>query len=117
MIEKLYINDEIPENYHFIKYGNGYYDLFSTQQLHNGNYDYYRVYYDFNQDMVTKGYLSVSQYQTYSLDNVLVTHNVFYRKDIDSILTVCFIMCFLGIFLINWVTSIVKKGGVFFGLI
>lgn len=117
MTEKLYVNEEVPDGFHFIRYGIGYYDLFNTQYLNNGSYNYYRVYYDFNQDMVTRGVLTVSQYQTYSLDQITTTHNVFYRKDIDSILTCCFIMCFLAVFLINWVTSIIKKGGVFSGLL
>lgn len=42
-MDTLYIGD-IPQEYHFALFNNGYIDLYNTSQLNNGTYNFYRVY-------------------------------------------------------------------------
>lgn len=117
MTETLYISPGIPNSYHYIRYGNGYYDLYNQASMPGDNYyTFYRVYYSFNQDMFEKLSTHVAQYNTLYAQNVNVSNSVWYRKDLDSILTVCFIICFFAIMVINIFSSIFKKGGVLSGL-
>lgn len=42
-MDTLYIGD-IPSEYHYALFGNGYIDLYNTEVLRNGTFDYYRIY-------------------------------------------------------------------------
>lgn len=116
MSDTLYIGD-IPSNYHYCRYGSNYIDLFDRQTLSNGSYRYYRVYlYDnfFTYDM---GTYNVGTYNTVTLSDINVSNDFMYRRDIDSIFVCVMIFCVFFVFLTNIFTSIIKKGGVFGGLL
>lgn len=115
-MDNVYIGD-IPNTYHYARFGSNYIDLFDRKTLHNGTYNYYRVYLYDNLFVYDTGYYSVSQYQTVDLADVPVSNNFMERKDIDAIFLVVFIFCLFFVFLTNLFTSIVKKGGVFGGLL
>lgn len=115
-MDVLYIGD-IPKEYHYAIFNNGYIDLYNTDTLHNNVYTYYRIYTNCGGFYYKTGTTQVGQYTTTLTDNVSVTDNLCYRNDFDSILFITFILAFFGIWLFNIITSIIRKGGLLGGLI
>lgn len=117
-MDTLYIGD-IPSDYHFAEFNNNYIDLYNTDViLPNHSYTYYRVYlYD------NSFYYDVNTLQTgswtnqYNLTYVQTSSSTVYRRDFDSICFITFCFVLLGIFLLNLITSIIRKGGVLGGLL
>ena len=116
-MDKLFIGD-IPSEYHYARFGDNYIDLYKVQNLTaNTEYDYYRVYLYDNTFIYSHNVGVVGYYSNYINTDIEVTDNVMYRRDIDSIFICTFIICLIGLMLINIVTSCVKRGGIFGGLI
>lgn len=115
-MDKLFTGD-IPKNYKYARFNSDYVDLFDTNVLHNNYYNFYRIYYTnygFYYEYLTT---SVSQYQTYTLQQLEVTDNVCYRQDFPQICQVTFIIVFFAVFLFNIFTSVIRKGGLLGGLL
>ena len=115
-MDVLYTGD-IPSQFHYARYGSNYIDLYDRQTLSNGSYTYYRVYLYDNIFTYDIGTTNVSQYQTITCRNIDVSNDFMYRRDIDAIFVVVFIFVLFFVFLTNIFTSIVKRGGVFGGLL
>lgn len=115
-MDTLYIGD-IPSEYHFARFGTGYIDLFNTATLSNNKeYTYYRIYlYDnlFAYDVRT---LNGSYYNTETLKDVKVSSSEVYRRDFGDICIIIALMVGFGVWLLNLMTSVVRKGGVLGGL-
>lgn len=115
-MDKVYIGNQIPAQYHYAIFGNGYIDLYAQEELKGGTLDYYRIYTNNN------GFYYKHDSQYYSLTSnttatlVGVTDNICYRQDFPSILfmTLCFTL--IGIWLFNLITSLIRKGGLLGGL-
>lgn len=95
----------------------GYIDLFNTNVLHNGSFDYYRIYTNNNGFYYSYNTANYSQYITEYAIPIDVTNDVCYRSDFDSILIITFIFVLFGVFLLNIITSLINKGGVLGGLL
>lgn len=115
-MDKLYIGD-IPTQYHFARFGNGYIDLYNTNVLHNGTYDFYRVYTNNNGFYYSFNSANYNAFVTEYANPIEVTDNVCYRTDFDSILTITLIISVFAIFLFNIITSLINKGGLLGGLL
>ena len=115
-MDTLYIGN-IPSEYHYALFGNGYIDLFNTNVLHNNVYNYYRVFTNSGGFFYEYRSTSVSQYTTTYTQNINVTDNVCYRFDFVNVLTVTLIIAVFGIWLFNLITSIIRKGGLLGGLL
>ena len=117
-MDTIYTGD-IPQTYNKAIFGSNYIDLYDTNYISpNSSVTYYRVYfYDntFVYDTLTRN----ASYNgiTLSTTQVEVSDEVWYRRDIDSILTVVLIISIFGLFLINLVTITIKRGGVLGGLL
>lgn len=60
----------------------------------------------------------VGQYSsTIELTYQPVSHDFWFRRDVDSIFLITFIFVLFGIWTCNLITSFVKKGGLFGGLL
>lgn len=114
-MDTLYTGD-IPQDFHYASFGNGYIDLYNKPQGHNETLNYYRVYTNNNGFFYTTGTTSFGQYYTTSFQDISVSNDWLYRSDIDKIFIVCFIIFLMFIFVFNIVTSVFKRGGVFGGL-
>lgn len=114
-MDTIYIGD-IPEQFHYARFGNNYIDLFDTNRLNNNqSYTYYRIYmYDnlFEYDVRTQQ----GGYYSEILQDVSVSQNKVYRRDFGDICIIVALMVGFGIWLLNLMTSIVRKGGVLGGL-
>ncbi len=115
-MDTLYVGD-IPLEYHYAVFNNGYITLYNKPSAINENLYYYRVYTNNNGFYYSTGYQSFSRYDTTYFQDIKVSNDWMYRTDIDKIFIVCFIIFFMFIFVFNIVTSMFKKGGVFGGLI
>ena len=114
-MDTLYIGD-IPSEYHFAIFNNGYIDLYNTSVLHNNTYNSYRIYTNINGFYYEPRQVQVGSYTTTYTRDISVTDNICYRADFPSILfmTICFTL--IGIWLFNLITSLVRKGGLLGGL-
>lgn len=115
-MDKLYIGD-IPTAYHFARFGNGYIDLYNTDVLHAGSYNYYRVYTNNNGFYYSTNTATYSQYITEYAQPIDVTDNIQYRTDFPNIMIMTLIFVLFGLFLFNIVTSLIRKGGLLGGLL
>lgn len=115
-MDTLYIGD-IPQEYHYALFNNGYIDLYNTDTLHNNTYTFYRVYTNCGGFYYRIYEQSYSQYNTTYTQDINVTDNKCYRQDFPSILfmTICFTL--IGLWLFNLITSLIRKGGLLGGLI
>lgn len=115
---KVFLPEEIAEEYKFLVFGDNYVDYYSTDNLVSGNtYTYYRCYYMYDSDLLQER--SITPTNNVVLDSVEVetTHDYIYRKDYANICQTAFIYIIGFIVLLNIMTSIIKKGGVLSGLI
>lgn len=114
-MDTIYIGD-IPQEFHFARFSTGYIDLFNTSKLNRDQtYTYYRIYmYDnlFEYDVRTQQ----GGYYSETLQDVSVSQNKVYRRDFGDICIIVALMVGFGIWLLNLMTSIVRKGGVLGGL-
>ena len=115
-----YIPKEITSDFKYIVPSNDYYDLYNTNILCAGQtYTYYRFYYDLEQDIYTTNQRQQSQYNDSWLNCVEIqpSSEYIYRKDYPDILF-CSATLIIGIvILLNIITSLIKKGGIFSGLL
>lgn len=114
-MDTIYIGD-IPQDFHFARFGNNYIDLFNTNELRqNVDYTYYRIYlYDnlFEYDIRTQA----GSYYSETLQDVKVSNSQVYRRDFGDICIIIALYVGFGVWLLNLMTSIFRKGGVLGGL-
>lgn len=115
-MDKLYIGD-IPNSYHYAIFSDNHIDLYNRENLTNGTYDFYRIYYNYDGFLYSHGSQNYSSYNTTYATSIDVTDDFYYRKDFSDILLSSFIYIVFIIFLLNIVTSAVKKGGSLGGLL
>lgn len=115
-MDTIYIGD-IPEQFHYARFGNNYIDLFNTSNLNsNQYYTYYRIYlYDnlFEYDVRSQ---QGGGYYSETLTDVKVSQNKVYRRDFGDICIMIALFVGFGVWLLNLLTSVVRKGGVLGGL-
>lgn len=114
-MDTLYIGN-IPKEYHYARYGNNYIDLYKNQNL-TGYQDFYRVYMYQNSFQYEHLNTTYNQYNETIATSISVTDDYLYRRDFPSIMFMSFIYVILIVFLLNIVTSVFKKGGIFSGLL
>ncbi len=111
----IYIGD-IPTEFHYARFGSNYIDLFNTNELvNNRRYTYYRIYmYDnlFEYDVRSQE----GSYYNETLQDVSVSQSKVYRRDFGDICIIVALMVGFGIWLLNLMTSLIRKGGVLGGL-
>lgn len=114
-MDTIYIGD-IPTEFHYARFGSNYIDLFNTNQLFNNHlYTYYRIYmYDnlFEYDVRSQE----GSYYNETLQDVSVSQSKVYRRDFGDICIIVTLMVGFGIWLLNLMTSVIRKGGVLGGL-
>ena len=117
-MDKLYIG-EIPTSYKYAIFNNYYIDLYDTGELlANHTYHYYRLFlydnvYLYSQGENSRGNYTTTQY----LQEIPVTQDIVYRRDFPSIILMWFIYIIVALWVFNFMTNIVKKGGLLNGLL
>lgn len=115
-VDTLYIGD-IPSDYHYFVVGTNYIRLFNKSFGRNESLKYYQIYTNTEEFLYTEGSQTFSNNTITYFTDVNVSSNWMYRKDIDKIFTVVFIIVLMFLFCFNIITSCIKKGGIFSGLI
>ena len=114
-MDTLYIGD-IPQEYHYAIFNNGYIDLYNTNVLHNNTYTRYRIFTNAGGFYYDTSTVQVGQYSTTYTTDISVSSNSVYRQDFNYILICTFIIAVFGVWLFNLLTSLIRKGGLLGGL-
>lgn len=115
-MDTLYICD-IPSDYHYAVFSSDYITLYNQPSAQNQTLHYYRLYDSSLGYYYSQGDQSFGQYNRTYFTDVPVSNDWLYRHDLDSIFICVFICVLFFIFLFNIMTSCVKKGGLFGGLL
>lgn len=114
-MDTLYIGN-IPEEYKYARFNDNSIDLFNEQNLEEGGmYLYYRIPLYDNCFVYDLKVLNNTEYST--LTEVKTTDNICYRRDFNDICIIILTFVIFGLFLLNLMTSIIRKGGVLGGLL
>lgn len=115
MSDKVYITDNIPDDFNYAQFSNGYITLYNQQSADNEDLEYYRLHYDYSSGLVTHGYQSF----TYPVEFEFVetSRHFFDRPDSFSIVFILLVLCVFGLWLFNLFTSLVKHNGLLSGLL
>lgn len=116
-MDTIYIGD-IPEEYCYAVFNNGYVDLYNTNNFISGRtYPFYRVYLTYDEFLYSRGNTNISNYNNLYTTKISVSNDMIYRRDFDKICSTTFIICFGIVLVFNIVTSVFKKGGLLGGLL
>lgn len=115
MSDKIYIFDTIPDGYIYGEINRDYIDLYNKESFRNETATYYRIYYNYSSALVVPGTRSFSNYTT-TFSELPVSRDFFDRPDCYKIISITFILCLLGLWLVNLITSSIKRGGLLGGL-
>lgn len=113
-MDTLYLGD-IPLDYKYAVFNNGYITLYNKPSARNETLSYYRIYTNVNGFYYSTGSQNFGSNTNYFTE-VEVSNNIVYRQDIDSIFLMTFILVIFGLWLLNFITSCIRKGGVLGGL-
>ena len=118
MSDKIFCSD-IPEGFKYFFPTNTGYRLYNTNNFEEGEtYEYYEFFTEISSNTYVHGWDSPSNFsQPVEIYEVEVTSDNFYRSDIHDVIGSTFILGLCFIFLINIVTSIVRRNGIFGGLL
>lgn len=117
MSKKLFVPEEIPEEFIYIgNITNSYFDLYDRSNIQGSSGTYYRVFYALEPSYWQAYSYQSSQYNQTSYQAIERTDSFLARPDNYKIVTCGFCIIFLFIFLINLVTTLIKKGGILGGL-
>lgn len=115
MRDVLYISD-IDNSFHFVNFSDDCILLYNQPTAEKGEVvECYKIYYKISPDTYVKSYETMQEDTTFNYYNV--SNSFWARKDIGQFSVLLLTVFFIGIFLINIVTSCVKKGGIFGGLL
>lgn len=117
-MDKIYIGEDISQDYHYAVFGNGYVDLYNTNVFQpNRDYTYYRIWLNSDKFLYSTNVWTTSNYN-YTRDTTTVVVSPFWydRPDFDKAFVCIFIVLFGIVWLFNLFTSIVRKGGLLGGL-
>lgn len=117
---KFFIPEGITADYKYLVPSGDYYDLYNTNYLNaNSTYTYYRFYNSIDQSMYTTNERTTSNYNYGYLNSIEIEpdNSYIYRKDYPQIVSTVFMLTIGLVVLVNIFTSLIKKGGVFSGLI
>lgn len=120
MNNNFYIPEGIAEDFKYIVPSDEHYDVYNTNYLEpNQTYNYYRFYNNLDQDMYIMQQRQTTQYNYGYLNAIEIKpqHSYIYRKDYHDIVTTSAVLIIGIIALFNIVTSIIRKGGLFSGLL
>lgn len=113
-MDTLYVGD-IPLDYKYAVFSNGYITLYNKSSARNETLNYYRIYTTNNGFYYSSGTQSFGTTTSY-FTTINVSDNIVYRTDFDSIVLITFIFLIFGLWLLNLITSAIRKGGVLGGL-
>lgn len=114
-MDTLYIGD-IPLDYKYATINSGYIRLFNKPSARNETLTYYQIYTNQNGFYYSTGTQTFNNTSTTYFTQLNVSNNIVYRQDIDSIFVMTFCLVIFGLWLLNFITSCIRKGGVLGGL-
>lgn len=117
MQTKIYLSDDIPDGYIYGQVTTDYIDLFNKPTFQGETATFYRIYYHYNGGLVQVGQRTFSSYSPTYFNELPVSRDIFDYPRFDACVLIVFIITLGLIWLTNLFTSIVRKGGLFSGLL
>lgn len=116
--DKIFSSD-VPKDFNFLLITTTGYKLYNTDNFEEGGtYEYYEFFTSLSSNTYVHGWDNPTNFsQLVEVHQVEVTDDVFYRSDIHDIIGTTFIFALGFIFLINIITSIVRRNGLLGGLL
>lgn len=108
MSDKVYITDEIPNGYVYGEVTDDYVILYNQKSFRNETADYYKIYFNYSSGLVTHGTQYFGNYTT-TFEDIDVSRDILDRPDFLNILGVTIIFTLCGIWLLNLITSFIKR--------
>lgn len=115
MSDNIYLTSDIPDGFIYGEVTRDYIDLFNKNSFRNENAIFYRIYYNYSSGLVVPGTRSFGNYTT-TYQQLPVSRDFFDRPDFYSIVIIVFVISIFGLWLVNLITSIFKRGGLLGGL-
>lgn len=117
MSDKIYLPSEVPDDFHYAEFKNGYVTLYNEPSALDETLEYYRIHYDYSSGLVTHGYTDFRGLIATEFEEVETSREFFDRPDSISIVLIVFIISVFGIWLLNLMSSLVKRNGLLSGLL
>lgn len=114
---KVYLPEDVPDGFKYGTITNDYVELFNKSSFQGETATFYRIYYNYNGGVVQTGTRSFSSYSPTYYSEIPVSRDILDYPKADSLVIMVFIFVIGFIWLTNLFTSIIKKGGLFGGLI
>lgn len=108
MSDKVYITDEIPDGYVYGEVTDDYVILYNQKSFRNETADYYKIYFNYSSGLVTHGTKYFGNYTT-TFDDIDVSRDILDRPDFFNILGITIVFTLCGIWLLNLITSFIKR--------
>lgn len=108
MSDKVYITEQIPDGYVYGRVTDEYVILYNKKSFRNETADYYKIYFNYSSGLVVHDTQSFGNYTT-TFEDIPVSRDVLDRPDFLNILGVTIIFTLCGIWLLNLITSFVKR--------
>lgn len=108
MSDKVYITDEIPDGYVYGEVTDDYVILYNQKSFRNETADFYKIYFNYSSGLVTHGTQYFGNYTT-TFEDIDVSRDILDRPDFLNILGVTIIFTLCGIWLLNLITSFIKR--------
>ena len=118
MGDKIFSSD-VPKDFNFLLITNTGYKLYKTDTFVEGEeYEYYEFFTSISSNTYVHGWDNPTNFSQFvEVHQVEITDDVFYRSDIHDIVGTTFIFVIGFIFLINLITSMIRKNGLLGGLL
>lgn len=117
MSDKIYIGNDIPDGYIYGNVTDTYIELFNKPNFQNETATCYRIYYRYSDNLVVETTRSFSNYNPTVYPELPVSRDVFDRPHFCNIFIIVFGLSLFGVWLLNLITSIIKRGGLLGGLL
>ena len=114
-MDTIYIGN-IPLDYKYATFSDYYITLYNQPSARDETLTYYRIYKDSDYFYFSTGTQYFGNY-TSSFTEVPVSNEIVYRRDFDIIVIITFIFIISGIWFFNLISSLIRKGGCFGGLL
>lgn len=109
MMDKFYLDKDIPSNYKYFDFHNDYVDVYNKPSFYNETTTVYRIYYSISPNTYYSYTRTFGNYNNTTFIEYPVTHDICYRSDFPQICFTSLTFIIVFIFLINIITSVFKK--------
>lgn len=114
MSDYVYVPDDVPDSYHYAYFDSNSVTLYDKPYAENETLSGYKIFYNYSSGLVVP--VENDFYTKLEFYDVPISRSVLDRPDNYKIVCIGFILIICGLWITNYFTSFVRKGGVLSGL-